>query len=221
MATDPQKVVVLGDSGVGKTALVRRFVSGDFSGESSRTKPAPATADYALASTKKLQIGGRTVALSVWDTAGEERYRSLTPMYYKHAKAVLIVYDVTERESLARAETWVKELKVYGLDVPIVIAGNKSDLVSRKAGGVDPLEGKAMADKVGASHFLVSARTGNGVTDVFVTLAKRIVGEKSGPDSSSRKAAGGRQQRTIRISEEQSAPSVTQKPADKPCCVVS
>ena len=116
------KVVVVGDSGVGKTNLVRRFINNVFS------KDAKATVGVEFLS-KNFIVDNKVIKLELWDTAGQERYKAITAAYYRGAKGAMIVYDVTSKDSFDNVDKWHNELKTKGSqDINIIMIGNKSDL---------------------------------------------------------------------------------------------
>ena len=120
------KVVLIGDSGVGKTNLLSRYLKNEFSFESKTTVGVELGA-------KRLEIEGVKIKAQIWDTAGQERFRSITNAYYKGSKGALLVYDVTRRDTFDNINKWVPELKQSGdKDVTIVLVGNKSDLETER-----------------------------------------------------------------------------------------
>ena len=124
------KLVLLGDSAVGKSSLVLRFVKKQFFEYQESTIGAAFL-------TQTLVVDDNTVKFEIWDTAGQERYHSLAPMYYRGAAAAIVVYDLTNHQSFIRAKSWVKELQRQGKDNMIIaLAGNKVDLADQRA--VDP-----------------------------------------------------------------------------------
>jgi len=161
------KLVLLGNSGVGKTSLVYRYVQGAFSGELSSTIGASFM-------TKRMFVDGVKVKLQIWDTAGQERFRSMTPMYYRAASAAILVYDVTAHESFEAVREWVDELSnnVEG-DIVLAIAGNKVDLASYKQ--VQTKKAKAYADSIGAIFYETSAMTNEGIEDLFLDISRRLI----------------------------------------------
>merc|ERR1712146_282886 len=120
------KLVLLGDSAVGKSSLVLRFVRGQFFEYQESTIGAAFL-------TQTVALNDTTVKFEIWDTAGQERYHSLAPMYYRGAAAAIVVYDITNRDTFQRAKAWVKELQRQGNpNIVIALAGNKSDLNSKR-----------------------------------------------------------------------------------------
>lgn len=169
------KVVILGDSGVGKTSCVNRFVRETFDVEECATVGAGFL-------TKAVDVGSTRVVLHIWDTAGQERYRSLGPLYYRNAAVAVVVYDVCKPKSVAGAKRWVHDLRAYhGSTIDIVLVGNKIDLLlvdsgmqSMQSGGcVDAAT--SLADLTGCVQRQVSAKSGEGVQELFeyaATLAQ-------------------------------------------------
>ena len=118
---DSYKVVVLGDSSVGKTSITTRFIHGVFYEEIKRTVLADCMS-------KRVEIKGKKCTLHVWDTAGEERYRAVAPNYYKGADGAIVVFDVTDRTSFASMQGWISELNEKGdRNCSVVVVGNKID----------------------------------------------------------------------------------------------
>eukprot|EP00056_Hartaetosiga_gracilis_P009247 m.132144 g.132144 ORF g.132144 m.132144 type:complete len:202 (+) comp13085_c0_seq8:63-668(+) len=169
--TIESKVVLLGAQSVGKTSLVVRYVEREFHDKCAATVGA-------CFFTKKVNIGPTTVKLQIWDTAGEERFRTMAPMYYRGANAALLVYNVTESKSLEDAKEWLEELRDNTDTCPaICLVANKVDLVTDATQhNVDA--GKEFAKSVGASFFATSAKTDTGVEEAFVDVVKQIVEEQ-------------------------------------------
>jgi len=120
------KLVLLGDSAVGKSSLVLRFVRGQFFEYQESTIGAAFL-------TQNVSLNDYTVKFEIWDTAGQERYHSLAPMYYRGAAAAVVVYDITNADSFGRAKSWVKELQRQGSpNIVIALAGNKCDLATKR-----------------------------------------------------------------------------------------
>ncbi|KAG8566013.1 hypothetical protein GDO81_013061 [Engystomops pustulosus] len=121
------KLVLLGESAVGKSSLVLRFVKGQFHEYQESTIGAAFL-------TQTVCLDDTTVKFEIWDTAGQERYHSLAPMYYRGAQAAIVVYDITNTETFARAKNWVKELQRQASpNIVIALSGNKADLSSKRA----------------------------------------------------------------------------------------
>ena len=173
-STPPQrliecKLVLLGDSNVGKTSLVLRFVKNQFNADPVSTVGAaflqsPVTDDSL---DEKIQFG-------IWDTAGSERYKALAPMYYRGAEVAIVVYDITSFKSFEGAKNWVRDLKLYGQpNVMIALVANKCDLDAQFR-EVSTNEGQAYARDEDMAYFETSAKTAHNVRAMFVALAKRV-----------------------------------------------
>ncbi|CAN6333477.1 unnamed protein product [Urochloa humidicola] len=161
------KLVLLGDGRVGKTSLVLRYVNNVFSDKQEAT----VQASYL---TKRLVVEGVPITLSIWDTAGQEKFHALGPIYYRDADAALLVYDITDSDTFLRVTKWVKELKqMASKDIVMAIAANKSDLVRLK--NIDTQDAVSYAESIGASLFVTSAKAGTGIDDVFSDVAKRLL----------------------------------------------
>ena len=125
MATTKVKLVLLGDTAVGKTCIVQRYVNNDFTDDLNST----IGVSFLM---KTVLLGERKVELEIWDTAGQETYRSILPLYYRGAAIVVLVYDITNKESLKQAKWWVRQVKQEcDSDVVIALVGNKYDLAEQ------------------------------------------------------------------------------------------
>merc|ERR1719471_1599048 len=160
------KLVLLGDTQVGKSSTVIRFVKNEF--DQYRYPTIGATF-----LTQSVNLENYTVRFEIWDTAGQEKYRSLAPLYYRGAHAALIVYDLTNKESFQNAKTWVEEVrKQEGDHVVIGLAGNKSDLAERRA--VPTEDGESFASEGGFVFKETSAKTGMNIQDIFRLIAEKV-----------------------------------------------
>jgi len=161
------KIVLLGEGRVGKTSLVLRYTQNKFD------EKTPSTIQASF-QTKMLTVDGQSLTLAVWDTAGQERFHALGPIYYRDANGALLVYDITDNDSFARVQNWVKELrKMLGTDIVLAIAGNKCDLERNRVVPIDKAE--AFALSVGARHYSTSAKLNKGVDELFLDLTKRML----------------------------------------------
>ncbi|RPA83483.1 ras-domain-containing protein [Ascobolus immersus RN42] len=165
------KLVLLGESAVGKSSLVLRFVKDQFDDYRESTIGAAF-----LTQTITLDEN-TTVKFEIWDTAGQERYKSLAPMYYRNANCAVVVYDVTQAASLDKAKAWVKELQRQANEnIIIALAGNKLDLAtgpeSKRA--VESSEAEAYAKEAGLLFFETSAKTAENVKELFTAIAKKL-----------------------------------------------
>jgi small GTP-binding protein len=151
------KLVLLGDESVGKTCLLNKWTSNLFDSTSSPTIGG-------AAQTKRDQIDGTTYCFQIWDTAGAERYRALTPLYARDAKAALLVYDITRRSSFESIPGWITFLRQQG-EIPFVIVGNKDDLSAEAK--VASEEGTLLAQAHDSIFFQASAKNGSNVELAF------------------------------------------------------
>ncbi|KAI1280719.1 Ras-related protein Rab-22A [Halotydeus destructor] len=159
------KVCVLGDSGVGKSSLVQRFVHNTFNIANESTIGASFM-------TKTLVINNATIKFNIWDTAGQEKYRALAPMYFRGAAACIVVYDVTSLSSYRSVHSWVKELQSHApSDIVLVLAANKCDLDRR---AIPVKDAKAYASNIGALFMETSAKNSFNVNQLYLSIASRL-----------------------------------------------
>ncbi|KAI1278796.1 Ras-related protein Rab-21 [Halotydeus destructor] len=169
------KIVLLGEGCVGKTSLVLRYVENKFNEAHNSTLQASFVR-------KNLVINGVRITLNIWDTAGQERFHALGPIYYRDSNGALLVYDVTDPDSLEKVKTWVKELrKMLGNTVCIAIVGNKLDLLTAReqsAPNMNALVSDALeyTSAIGnAVHYTTSAKANRGIDEMYLDLTKRMV----------------------------------------------
>jgi small GTP-binding protein len=159
------KVVVLGDSAVGKSSIVTRYVNKQFHEFQEPTIGAAFL-------TSKLDLEENQIKLDIWDTAGQERYRSLAPMYYRGAQAAIVVYDITNRSSFDGAINWIEELKKMTTHSLIFLIGNKSDLEDIREVDSDMVSNYARNNK--CDFFETSAKSSLNVDMVFQKIAIKL-----------------------------------------------
>ncbi|BFZ52992.1 GTP-binding protein of the rab/ypt [Savitreella phatthalungensis] len=162
------KLVLLGESAVGKSSLVLRFVKDQFSDYRESTIGAAF-----LTQTLALD-DNTTIKFEIWDTAGQERYKSLAPMYYRNANCAVVVYDITQSASLDKAKAWIKELQRQANEgIIIALAGNKHDLAEDKR-EVATEDAQAYAAEAGLVFFETSAKDAHNVQELFMAIAKKL-----------------------------------------------
>jgi len=190
------KLVLLGESAVGKSSLVLRFVKGQFHEYQESTIGAAFL-------TQTISIDENTIVkFEIWDTAGQERYHSLAPMYYRGAQAAIVVYDITNQESFAKAKNWIKELQRQAHpNIVIALSGNKADLAAKRV--VEYEEAQAYAEDNGLLFMETSAKSSMNVQDIFTVIARKLPKNES---------VGGRSRDVVNVNEE---PNQQQKRA---CC---
>lgn len=160
------KVVLIGDSGVGKSNLLSRFTRNEFNLESKST----IGVEFA---TRSVKVHNKTVKAQIWDTAGQERYRAITSAYYRGAVGALLVYDIAKHLTYENAERWLKELKEHADgSIVIMLVGNKADLRHLRAVPTD--EAKSFAEKNGLSFIETSALDSTNVETAFHTILSEI-----------------------------------------------
>ncbi|KAJ7308204.1 hypothetical protein JRQ81_008723 [Phrynocephalus forsythii] len=173
------KVVLIGDSGVGKSNLLSRFTRNEFNLESKST----IGVEFA---TRSIQVDGKTIKAQIWDTAGQERYRAITSAYYRGAVGALLVYDIAKHLTYENVERWLKELRDHAdNNIVIMLVGNKSDLRHLRAVPTD--EARAFAEKNNLSFIETSALDSTNVEEAFkniLTEIYRIVSQKQIADRS-------------------------------------
>ncbi|KAI0792647.1 GTP-binding protein ypt1 [Abortiporus biennis] len=178
------KLLLIGDSGVGKSCLLLRFAENSFTDSYLST----IGVDFKI---RTVDLDGKTMKLQIWDTAGmfssllslqssdtevrpgQERFRTISQAYYRGAHGIIVVYDVTDSESFDNVKTWFTEINRHATEgVQKLLIGNKSDLVEKKV--VDFNAAKAFADEKGVTFLETSAKDSSNVDDAFLALARQI-----------------------------------------------
>lgn len=161
------KLVLLGDTAVGKSCLATRFVTNQFFEFQEPTIGAAFL-------TKSINIEENTIKFEIWDTAGQERYRSLAPMYYRGAKSAIIIYDITNKDSFYGAKSWVTELLKKGnKNCVTILVGNKYDLIDNRKVDID--EVKNFTNENNILHIEVSAKTSHNVKELFLMIGRKLI----------------------------------------------
>ena len=166
---DNVKVALLGSSGVGKTCIIKRYTEDSFDENSVTT----AGASY---SQKILNVEGKSIQLDLWDTAGQEKYRSLGRRFYKDAYIICLVYDITNATTFEELKNnWFKDLKEFGEKYNVVaVVGTKSDLYEKEEVKED--DARKYAESIEAIFMLTSAKNGNNINLLFETLVRQYLG---------------------------------------------
>ncbi|KAH9622223.1 hypothetical protein KSS87_010508 [Heliosperma pusillum] len=162
------KILLIGDSGVGKSSLLLTFVSTSFD-----HLPPTIGVDFKI---KLLTVNDKKLKLTIWDTAGQEKFRTLTSSYYRGAQGIVLVYDVTRRETFTNlSDFWAKEVELYSTNQDCVkmLVGNKVDKDSERA--VTKEEGIALAQQLGSLFIECSAKTRENVEQCFEELAMKVM----------------------------------------------
>jgi len=160
------KYIIIGDTGVGKSCLLLQFTD-------KRFQPVHDLTIGVEFGARMINIDSKQIKLQIWDTAGQESFRSITRSYYRGAAGALLVYDITRRETFNHLASWLEDARQHANpNMTIMLIGNKADLGHRRA--VSTEEGEAFAREHGLVFLETSARTAAGVEDAFVGTARKI-----------------------------------------------
>ena len=163
------KVLILGDSAVGKTNLLFQACQGKFYDNHVAT----IGVDFKM---KVLNVSGRKVKMQLWDTAGQERFKTMNTIYYKGATAIILVFSITDRPSFNAISNWVTQIKENtSEEVCLILAGNKCDLETERQ--ISFAEGKSLAEQLSIPFLECSAKEGKNVEELFNLLAKDMIGK--------------------------------------------
>lgn len=165
------KLVLIGDSGVGKSCLLLRFADDNFTDSYIST----IGVDFRF---RTITIDKKVVKLQIWDTAGQERFRTITSAYYRGADGIIMVYDVTNQESFEHVEEWLSEVDRYANEgTAKLLVGNKADLVEERR--VSEETAQRFAEKLGIPFLETSAKTATNVDAAFLTMAKELIKQRT------------------------------------------
>jgi len=160
------KLLLIGDSGVGKSCLLLRFADDTYTESYIST----IGVDFKI---RTIDLDGKTIKLQIWDTAGQERFRTITSSYYRGAHGIIVVYDTTDLESFNNVKQWLHEIDRYASEnVNKLLVGNKSDLTSKRAVSFD--QAKEFADSLGIEFVETSAKNSTNVEKAFMMMASQI-----------------------------------------------
>ncbi|KAL4326872.1 hypothetical protein AHAS_Ahas13G0043500 [Arachis hypogaea] len=161
------KLLLIGDSGVGKSCILLRFSDGSFTTSFITT----IGIDFKI---RTIELDGKRIKLQIWDTAGQERFRTITTAYYRGAMGILLVYDVTDEASFNNIRNWIRNIEQHASDnVNKILVGNKADMDESKR-AVPTSKGQELADEYGIKFFETSAKTNFNVEEVFFSIARDI-----------------------------------------------
>ena len=160
------KIIIIGDQNVGKTNIIHRFTDGEFSNQYMIT----IGMDYL---SHNIKINKNIFHLQLWDTAGSERFRSITKGYFSNSACAIIVYDITNEKSFDSIKEWVNECKLYtNKNIHLVLVGNKNDLKEQRK--IEKEQGEELAKEYDMKFFEASALTGDNIEEIFVDICKTI-----------------------------------------------
>ena len=158
------KIIIVGDQSVGKTSLMTQYTDQVFNTDYLST----IGVDFRF---KVLNFNNENIRLQIWDTAGQERFRSINSVYYREVHGVILVYDITQNDTLNNIKSWYDAVKEYAPNAEFIIVGNKSDLKNEQI--YEP-SGLNLAEELGCSFVVASSRNSTNVKLVFDTLVEKI-----------------------------------------------
>ena len=161
------KVLLIGNSSVGKSALMERYVDNTFTPHFVST----IGVDYKV---KRIKINDKNVKITIWDTAGQERFRTITSVYYNGSHGIIIVFDLTDRSSFKNLNDWLHEIDRYARDkVKLLLIGNKSDLIDKRKVSFE--EASKYAEQMGFEYIETSAKNNTNIDNVFISMSQNII----------------------------------------------
>jgi len=162
------KFIIIGDAATGKSCLLHRFTENKFKSDSTHT----IGVEFG---SRIIELGGKFIKLQIWDTAGQERFRSVTRSYYRGAAGCIIVYDITSRETYNHISSWLNDARALANpEITIILVGSKKDL-EREDREVTFLESSRFGQENDLMFLETSAKTGEGVEEVFMQCARKIL----------------------------------------------
>jgi len=195
------KILLIGDSGVGKSCLLLRFADDSWTDSHIST----IGVDFKI---KTLNCDGKVIKLQIWDTAGQERFRTITSSYYRGAQGIILVFDCTDMESFNNVKQWLGEIDRYACEnVNKLLVGNKTDLVQGRV--VEKTVASDFAVSMNIPYIETSAKNATGVEEAFMMMARAIKDRLSTPDGNG--ANNGQQQKNDRQKIDDNRPQPQKK----------
>jgi len=205
------QLLLIGDSGVGKTCLLLRFADEAYA--HSESYISTIGVDFKI---KTITVDGKRVKLQLWDTAGQERFRTITTSFYRSANGIIVVYDITDRPSYLSIKHWLEEIDRFARQsVHRMLVGNKSDLTEKRS--VEHKEAKLLSVSMGIPFVETSAKSSENVDEIFVTMTRQIL-QTAAANALKRTAttvAFQKQQQQQQQQEQQN-----KQPEDGDCCTI-
>ncbi|MED6253897.1 Ras- protein Rab-8B [Ataeniobius toweri] len=187
------KLLLIGDSGVGKTCLLFRFSEDSFN----TTFISTIGIDFKI---RTIELDGKRVKLQIWDTAGQERFRTITTAYYRGAMGIMLVYDISNEKSFDNIKNWIRNIEEHASsDVEKMILGNKCDMTDRRQVSKD--RGEKLAIDYGVKFLETSAKSGLNVEEAFYTIARDILNNLRSKTTDS---SGGGMGKPVKITDKKS-----------------
>ncbi|KAH9412026.1 GTP-binding protein [Ordospora pajunii] len=162
------KIIVLGESDVGKTCLLHKYKEDDF-------KQSLMTTIGVDTVSKSIVLDGKNIMLNIWDTAGQERFFSITKSYYRNADGILLIFDVSDERTFSCVDRWVGRIREETCNVPLFLVGNKKDKVASSTYNAMESKFKQKAEQIGARYYTTSAKTGENVSCIFEDMATDLL----------------------------------------------
>ena len=183
------KVCFVGDGGVGKTSFSNKFVNSTFNQDYKMT------IGVAFLIKKFTMPNGQIIHFQLWDTGGQQRFRTIRTMYYKGASGFVLVYDVTNRTSFENLPQYYDEIRKLQISGRIIVVGNKIDLIDKRI--ISQAEGRKFANSIGALYSESSAKTGEGIDNTMIILGRDLINDPDGLSNISHRSDITKMQKTV------------------------
>jgi Ras-related protein Rab-1A len=195
------KLVLIGDSGVGKSCVLLRFADDCFT-ESYITTIG---VDFRF---RTVNVNGKKVKLQIWDTAGQERFRTITSAYYRGADGIVLAYDTTDRDTFEHVDSWLQEVNKFANESTVkVLVGNKCDKTDDRK--VSTVEGEAKAHSLGLSFVETSAKDSTNIEEAFLMISKQLVEMRDKSTAAAAALAGSRQTNGLQLTAIEAANKIS------------